>query len=596
MTEVVTRFAPSPTGHLHVGGARTALFCWALARRTGGRFILRIEDTDQSRSSEAATGGILESLAWLGIDWDEGPALDLKNRAVWGTGAITDRVIGGDPRGVGPFFQSERLDRYDAAIEELIEKDLAYPAFETPEELEAKRSAAQARKETYRYDRAALEIPRAERLKRMREGEAHVVRFKMPDEAIVVHDEVLGDVRVEAEQLDDFVLRKRDGYPTYHLACVVDDEQMGVTHVLRGQEHLINTPRHVALQRALGYRTPVYAHLPIICNPDGSKMSKRDKDKALKAHLRAVSADEHEQDRLAQIGGVSRAELACWLDDTRAQLPLHVLDRIALALGVTLPEINVRDFAESGYLPDVLCNYLALLGWNPGMKQDDGTDLERFSRAFLAKHFSIDRLGKKASRFDREKLLAFNAETLREMPVDRFRAAWKRWASAMIQQKQGHARHDSDSSWARLNEELGAERGPALARAAQPRAKTLRDAVEAVRFALIADDEVVFDEKAVRKVLHKGEPSGLDRLRLVRSLVEEVEPFTPEVIEGAIRAWCEKEGVGLGKVAQPLRVAITGTTVSPGLGETLALVGKDGVLRRIERCLEACSQEQDEGD
>ncbi|HEY5658619.1 MAG TPA: glutamate--tRNA ligase family protein, partial [Myxococcota bacterium] len=247
---VVTRFAPSPTGHLHIGGARTALFNWALAQR-GGRFLLRIEDTDRARSSEQAVRGILEDLAWLGARWDEGPE--------W-VDASDGTAIGGDPRGVGPFFQAERRALYDQQIERLLEIDRAYPAFESEEELEAQRSAAQAEKRGFRYRRAPG-WDRAAALQRMR-GEDHVVRFRMPEEPVRFVDEVLGEVEFGPEHFDDFVIRKRDGFPTYHFAVVVDDEAMGVTHVLRGQEHLNNTPRHVALQNALGFRVPTYAHMP----------------------------------------------------------------------------------------------------------------------------------------------------------------------------------------------------------------------------------------------------------------------------------------------------------------------------------------------
>ena len=236
---IVTRFAPSPTGHLHIGGARTALFCWALAQG-GGSFLLRIEDTDQARSSEESARGILEDLAWLGIDWDEGPVRG---------------DLGGDPRGVGPFHQSERRATYDARVESLIEQDLAYPAFETPEELDALRTAAQKEKRGFRYRRAP-DWDRDDALDRM-DRDAHVVRFRMPDHS--GRSSVIGcsgTVEFGEEHLDDFIIRKRDGFPTYHLAVVVDDELMGVTHVLRGQEHLNNTPRHVALQQALGFRTP----------------------------------------------------------------------------------------------------------------------------------------------------------------------------------------------------------------------------------------------------------------------------------------------------------------------------------------------------
>ncbi|MFN9993558.1 MAG: glutamate--tRNA ligase, partial [Phycisphaerales bacterium] len=284
---VVTRFAPSPTGHLHVGGARTALFCWAYARRHGGHFILRIEDTDQARSSDESARGIMEDLAWLGIDWDEGPEFTHEGR-----------TIGGDPRKVAPFFQARRVELYNAHMMRLIECGRAYPAFESSEELEVKRKAAVAAKQTYRYDRAswhAFPTPQ-ERLARMKDadakGEPYVIRFFAPAEEVVVHDEVLGDVKYAAGEMDDFVIRKADGFPTYHFAVVVDDETMGVTHVLRAQEHLNNTPRHVALQKALGFRTPTYAHMPLICNMDASKMSKRDKAKTARKTLKdAMSKD-----------------------------------------------------------------------------------------------------------------------------------------------------------------------------------------------------------------------------------------------------------------------------------------------------------------
>ncbi|MCA9311602.1 MAG: glutamate--tRNA ligase, partial [Phycisphaerales bacterium] len=207
---IVTRFAPSPTGHLHIGGARTALFCWAFARHTGGRFMVRLEDTDVARSSESSAEGILRDLAWLGIEWDDGPELEVEGR-----------IIGGDARGVAPWRQSERLDTYRTEVQKLIASGAAYAAFETTEEIEASRQAAVARKEQYRYDRAALAIPAEERARRVAAGEPHVIRFRTPDEAVEVEDVVLGTIRIEPEQLDDFVIIKRDGYPTYHFAVVV---------------------------------------------------------------------------------------------------------------------------------------------------------------------------------------------------------------------------------------------------------------------------------------------------------------------------------------------------------------------------------------
>jgi glutamyl-tRNA synthetase len=545
---VITRFAPSPTGHLHVGGARTALFCWALARAMGGRFLLRIEDTDQARSSAEAVEGILEDLHWLGIDWDEGPPLG---------------SVGGDPRSIGPFFQSERSDLYDAAIQELLAQDLAYPAFDTPEELDAMRGAAQKAKQNFRYLRAA-DWDREANLERWQSGEPCVIRFKMPREAITVEDAILGSVPFEAEQLDDFVLRKRDGFPTYHLAVVVDDEQMGVTHVLRGQEHLNNTPKHMALQRALGYRVPLFAHLPVIQNADGSKMSKRDKDKAARAFVKETGADP------ASLP-IPADRLTRWLKDKKGQLETNELDELAAALGMELPEVSVEDFRRGGYLPEVVVNFLALLGWSPGEKLEDGRDLERFDPAFLAERFGLDRVGRSNARFDRAKLLAFNQESIGEMDDDAFATRWGGWLGRYAP--------------AAVSTELDV---PLFLRATRPRSRTLADPTAhdgPGAFALTHDGDFSYDEKAVAKWLAKGDPSGFVRLAELREAVAGIDPFGPDAIEAAIASWCEEREIGMGKAAQPLRVAVTGSAASPALGETLAIVGRDSVLARIDRCL-----------
>ncbi|MFI4916708.1 MAG: glutamate--tRNA ligase [Phycisphaerales bacterium JB060] len=544
---VFTRFAPSPTGHLHVGGARTALFCWAFARGHDGTFLLRVEDTDQKRSSEAAVAGILEDLKWLGIEWQEGPEHD---------------GLGGDPRGVGPFFQADRVDQYNMALADLLERGRAYPAFETAEELEANRKAAQDANQTYRYDRAALEIPEAERISRMMAGEPHVVRFKAPDHDVVVADSVLGEVRFAAGELDDFVIRKADGFPTYHFAVVVDDEAMGVSHVLRGQEHLQNTPRHVALQQALGYRTPTYAHLPLIFNPDNSKMSKRDKDKAVRAFCKEQKIDAPPE------GTLDDASFKAWMGDKRAQLPTDDLMKLAGAIGFMPPEIDVEDFRRSGYLPHVLCNYLALLGWNPGEKNEDGTDVERFTMGYLVEKFGLDRIGKSASKFDREKLMAFNADEIQNrMSDEQFADAWRTWLE----------RYD------RATLEALGDKLTMAAAAARQRTRVLREAAGVVAFALRND--FGYDEKAVNKVLLKNDGEGLAVLRELAPALEAVEPFEADAIEAAIKQWCEAKGLGMGKAAQPLRVAMTGGTVSPGLGQTLELVGKQASLDRVGRCL-----------
>lgn len=556
----ITRFAPSPTGHLHIGGARTALLCWAFAKKYNGRFLLRIEDTDQQRSSESSTRGILEDLAWLGIQWDDGPELQYH-----GT------TFGGDSRSVGPYYQAQRLDLYNDAINKLIEEDKAYPAFETPEELEEKRKEAIAAKQGYKYDRAALDIPREERMQRLADGEAHVVRFKMPDEAITVHDEILGEVTIKPDEFDDFIIRKRDGFPTYHLAVTVDDALMGVTHVLRGQEHLINTPRHVALQSALGYPHPVYGHMPLIFNPDGSKMSKRDKDKAAKKASKDAGLTN------SPIEGLSDADFTEWLKNKTRQLESSTLMQLAEHLQINLPEIDVEDFRRAGYLPSALNNYLALLGWNPKTKNEDGTDLEHFDMNYLSSHFAMSGMGKGQSKFDRVKLLSFNADAIAALSDEEFAKHWHEWAS------------EYDPSLAsRFSESDMVELAPAV----KTRSKTLADGKGVIGFAFIDDDAIEFDGKAVHKALIKGDHKGLELLKAFRDEFSGFNDYSAASIEAKVALFAESNDVGMGKIAQPLRVAVTGSGVSPSLGQTLAILGKDSVLNRIDRCIEHASAEQ----
>jgi glutamyl-tRNA synthetase len=549
-----------------VGGARTALFNWALAQKLGGHFLLRIEDTDQARNSKEAVRGVLDDLAWLGIHWQEGPQHD---------------GIGGDPRGVGPFFQSERLTRYDAAIAELLAKDLAYPAFDTPEQLEARRRAASAEKRAFRYLRAA-DWDRTAALARMA-SEPHVVRLRAPDETIVVRDQVLGEVAFGPEQIDDFVLRKRDGFPTYHLAVVVDDEAMGVTHVLRGPEHLNNTPKHVALQRALGYRTPLYAHIPSIQNPDGSKMSKRDKDKAARAQVqRAFGADPAQRARAE--GAVDGRRLAAWLADGKSQLETSEVDALERALGLELPSVSVEDFRHAGYLPETVVNYLALLGWNPGEKLPDGRDRERFTLREIGEKFELARVGRGQAKFDRAKLLAFSQEQLAALSDAEWLARWRAWCERYREQV---ARSGADP--ARVLADPG--RARVFAASLKTRCATL-GAVTAAggpgRFALVADDGFAYDAKAVEKHLAKGAPPGSALLAGARDVLAGLADFAPEAIETAIAAFAAERGVKLGAVAQALRVAVTGAAASPPLGLTLAILGRASALARIERCLREC--------
>ena len=484
--KVVTRFAPSPTGSLHVGGARTALFAWAYARKHGGKFILRIEDTDQTRSSEAATQGILRDMQWLGLNWDD-----------------------------GPYFQSQRLPLYNEQVEHLLKAGQAYE-------------------------------------------DAGAVRLRMGAHRgdIAFADAVYGPITVQKESLEDFVIRKSDGFPTFHLAVVVDDALMGVTHVIRGQEHLSNTPKHAALFDALSFPRPTFAHLPTIMNPDGSKMSKR--DKAKKARTAALeSKDSH---GLLSVG-FGEAEIKAFLD--KQSDDVRIAEAVAKHLHVSLPEINLSDFQRSGYLPDVLLNYLALLGWNPG------NDVERFDLDFLKQHFGLDRINKGNSKFDREKLFRFNADTLAALSPGDFAAKLR----------EHFQRYHVDAL-----QQLG-ERFTAFAAAYQGRARTLEEAFEAGQFLLAADDELKYDEKAVEKILAKSD--GYAVLRELAARFAKIEPWSGKAAHDAMAAYAQEKSLGMGKVAQPVRVAVSGGTVSPPIDATLEVLGKEATLRRIARCLEA---------
>ena len=329
--QIRVRFAPSPTGRLHIGGARTAIYNWAFARANGGTFVLRIDDTDPERSTKENTEQILRSMRWLGLDWDEGPE------------------VGGEH---GPYFQTQRADRYRAALQRLIDSGDAYPCFCTPEELEASRKAAQDRGDSFQgYQRTCRDLDPAEARARVEAGEPHVWRLRVPDDrgTIVVDDAVHGPCRFEAKELDDMVLMRSDGTPTYNFATVVDDGEMGITHIIRGDDHLSNTPRQILVFEALGYPVPTFAHLSMILGPDGKKLSKR-----------------------------------------------H---------GAT----SVEEYRDRGFLPEATVNYLALLGWS----LDGETTIVPPSE--VAKHFSLDRISKNPSVFDEEKLAWMNGEYLMAM-------------------------------------------------------------------------------------------------------------------------------------------------------------------------------------
>lgn len=538
---VVTRFAPSPSGHLHVGGARTALFCWAFAKGRGGRFVLRIEDTDQKRSSDAASIGFVKDLLWLGIGFDEGPQYE---------------GHGGGPN--GPYFQAQRLELYQRYFDLLLSRGDAYYAFESADELAAMRARAKERNEPFRYTGEQARALSADEVKRrLAAGDPAVIRFHTRAGPITIHDEILGDATLPNGEVDDFVIRKADGFPTYHFAVVVDDELMGVTHVLRAQEHFNNSAKHIVLQDALRFRRPIYGHLPLIFNPDGSKMSKRDKDKVLRKAVadKGITAPPP--------GTVDLAQFTAWLKDKNIQLELDAGQSLAQAIGAVLPEINVDDFRRSGYLPEVICNFLALNGWSPG------GDVEKFDREFLKANFDLARVVKTAAKFDRTKLLAFNLDAIQAMSRDEF-----------VTRVAAHGREMHPQFMSKLTE----AQFRSLCDASHERSKTLDDLFRTNTFLTTPDDDLSWDQKALAKFVRGGTPAGSVHLVAARDLLARCDEWTVPALEAALKPLSDSIG-NVGLIAQPLRVAVSGGSVSPPIYDTLAILGRESSLRRIDRCL-----------
>ncbi|MFN4243001.1 MAG: glutamate--tRNA ligase [Tepidisphaerales bacterium] len=539
---VVTRFAPSPTGYLHVGGARTALFNWLLARATGGKYYLRIEDTDLARSTEDAVRQLLEDLTWLGLMWDN-PEL---------------------------MYQSRRLHVYNRIIDELMARGLAYEAWETPEELEAMRLQAQKARRPFIYRRRSYS---ADELRRFRdEGRKPVIRFVMPVKEYRFHDVVLGkDVVQPAAESQDFVIRKADGMPTYHFGVVVDDAEMGITHVLRGLEHLKNTFNHIALQEALGYPRPVYAHLSVMLNPEtGEKLSKRDRDRRIRRRTQEVlRSTRRSVDELATQAGLPVDRLKQWLEDETVQLDLAEQPKVMAVVGLKesdLPEIMIHDFRRNGYTPEVLLNFLALQGWSPG------GDLEQMSVDELVRRFSLDRINPSNPKFNRDKLKSFSTDAFARMSPEQLVRALRDYLSV---NPDSPLNRGSD---AQLAEVLKMNAGFHI----------LREVDEKSRFLFLTTDELAWSPDAVDKVLLKNEKQGLAALRDVRPLLADAPEWTATSLESLVKSFAESRGLGLGKVAQPIRVAVSGTSVSPPIFESLAFLGRDETLRRIDRCLAFC--------
>ena len=489
MTQPVrVRFAPSPTGKLHIGGARTAIYNWAFARANSGTFILRIDDTDPNRSTDENTQIILRAMRWLGLDWDEGPE------------------VGGD---FGPYAQTERLDIYREAAERLLAEGRAYPCFCTPEQLEADRAAARERKDPFQgYQRRCRNIPADEARARMEAGERYTIRIKVPEDRgdVVVNDAVHGKVVFDAKELDDFVIFRSDGTPTYNFTTVVDDALMGITHVIRGDDHLSNTPRQIMVYEALGAPVPVFAHLSMILGADGKKLSKR-----------------------------------------------H---------GAT----SVEEYRDAGYLSDAFVNYLALLGWS----LDGETTI--IPRDVLAREFSLDRISKNPATFDPKKLDWVNAEYINSMDNATF--VEKILVPQLVEAGLIDAEPavTPDAAWF-----------DALAEIVRPRTKMPADAATVAAPIFATAETLAYDEKSVAKGLAKeGMASVLDAARATLEALDDT-TWTAEAIDGALEPLPEALDLKKRVVFQAVRVAICGNLVSPPLGETMALIGREDCLARIDR-------------
>jgi glutamyl-tRNA synthetase len=458
--KVVTRFPPSPTGYLHIGGARTALYNWLFARQKRGKFILRIEDTDKERSTEEATRAIVESLQWLGLDWDE-----------------------------GPYFQSQRYPIYLEVVERLLATGKAYYCHCLPEDLERRRKEAMERGLKPKYDGRCRE-------QGLGPGPHAVVRLKSPQTGkTFFHDLIKGPISFDNEELDDLVLWRSDGTPTYHLAVVADDIAMGMTHIIRGDDHVNNTPRQMLIYQALGEPLPFYAHVPMILGPDRTRLSKR-----------------------------------------------H---------GAT----SVLAYRDMGYLPQALLNALARVGWSYG-------DQEKFGLTELIEKFSLENVGKSAGIFNTEKLLDLNAQYVRECSTE----ALARFVMPFLEKQ----------SFKNLNE----KQVIAATETLKVRSKTLVEMAHNARFYFLED--LAYEPLAAAKFL---KPEALGLMRDIKARLDRLPEFTQKDLEKVFLQFLEEKQIKLGKIAQPLRFALTGSSVSPGLFEVMEALGRQKVMKRIERAL-----------
>jgi glutamyl-tRNA synthetase len=471
---VRVRFAPSPTGYPHLGNIRTALFNWLFARHQGGKFILRIEDTDIARKVEGAADVILDSLRWLGLDWDE-----------------------------GPYFQSQRLPIYRETVDKLLREGHAYLCYCSPERLETMRQEQAKRKQPPKYDRHCRDLTQQERAQSESRGITPVIRFRTPLEGeTTFHDLIYGPVTFKHDTLDDFVLLKSDGYPTYHLANVIDDHLMTISHILRAEEWLSSTPRHVLLYQALDWQPAQFAHLPMILGPDRAKLSKR-----------------------------------------------H---------GAT----NINEYQKQGYLPDAMINFLAFLGWS----LDDRTEL--LSREELIKHFSLERVGKTAAIFNKDKLDWMNGVYLRKLSPGEF-----------VQQALPFLDRDLPQSVERPLDRSYASQTLSLI---QERAKTLAEIPELADFFFL--DELQYDPGLLLGKKLDAE-AAVRAVTIVSQQLQGMETWDPTALENILRPLAPELNLTTGELFGLLRVAVTGRTAAPPLFQTMAVLGKNKCLKRFEAAL-----------
>jgi glutamyl-tRNA synthetase len=479
---VRVRFAPSPTGYLHVGGARSALFNYLFARRHGGVFILRIEDTDRTRYVEGAVEEIFESLRWLGLDWDEGPR---------GAGAV------------GPYVQSERTHLYADHARRLIESGNAYRCFCPAERLTALREEQEKKRLPLGYDRKCRDLPPVEIDRLMAAKAPHVVRLKIPaDRTVTFTDEIRGPIDYRSDVLDDLVLIKTDGFPTYHMANVVDDHLMGITHVLRGDEWIASTPRHVLLYEAFGWTPPKFAHLPVILAEDGKKLSKRK-------------------------GAAS-----------------------------------VLDYKRAGYLPEALFNFLALLGWSPG----EGDNREKMTRKELCEAFSLDHVSPKAAVFDEKKLEWMNGLYLAERTaaslLDEVVPAWK------------------ERGWVEAGRDIGDPYFITVIDLLRVRSKKVTELVDGAAY--FFRDPENYDAGAAKKQFTPGSAPVLSALE---EKITAMPVFDTRTLETLFHDYSEASGVPTGRLIHPTRLAVSGVSFGPGLFEIMAALGRETVVRRLEKAM-----------